>query len=308
MLTFSGQLIHESFSKCIKLGTGRVHSCYHRVLNILTEDGLFSILSAEIACAPKALQLMEPVDFLKMNILVGHQVSFFDSHLSIGNKLTIDLSSARLWHCPIIFPADTSAADSIAGIASANELFLRDSERRGAAVWYREQLGKNISMTEDSIDLALRIRIGDFVCGWFNGNLAPVERLVGVGYGLTPSGDDFLCGFYFALSHLLPENTHVIMLRIQILSLSVQMSDISRQMIDTYFNGEGNEVFYRFLSAVLQNDIDVLPAIYREILMFGSTSGIDITVGILTGLSFVFPSNSNKRQYQKKRGISCLKN
>jgi len=289
MIIFSAQWIHRSFSQCLTLGAGRVHSCYHRVLNFLTEDGLFSILSAEIPCAPKALQLMEPVDFLALGIAAGNKVSLFTSHILIGNKVVIDLCGVQLWHCPTVTAAQVSASAAIAGIASADELLFRGSEVRGAAGWYREHLGQNAPAPQDSIDRALRLRIDDFVSGWCRDELAPVERLVGVGYGLTPSGDDFLCGFYFVLCHLLPDSTGATELRIRILTLSGQMSEISRQMIDTYFNGEGNELFYRFLNAVLQNDVNVLPAIYRDILMFGSTSGVDVMVGILTGLRFVFP-------------------
>lgn len=295
MLDYSAQLMHRSFSECIKLGTARVHSCYHRVLNIITEDGLLSILSAEIPCAPKALQLAEYVDFLKLDILAGNQVSLFKSHISIENKMTIDISDVKLWNCPTIVTTDIFSSDAIAGIGSVNEFFLKNCKKQGAAGWYRKKLEKDNSMTEDIIDFALRIRIDDFVRGWCEGELAPVERLIGVGYGLTPSGDDFLCGFYFAFSCLLPDNMQLMKLRMKILSLKKQMSDISYQMIDTYFNGEGNEIFYRFLSAVLKNDVYLLPDIFKEILMFGSTSGTDIMVGILTGLSLIIPLNEIKK-------------
>jgi hypothetical protein len=252
----------------------------------MVEDNLFTILSSEITCAPKALQLFENVDFLALNIREGSPVSLCDSPLFIGNNLAIDLKDAQLWRCPNVIP-NYNVSDAVEGIESADRLFLEHTDKRGASGWYRVQLGGSVQNSNDIIDAELHIRIGDFVRGWLRGDIAPARRLEGVGYGLTPSGDDFLCGFYFAVSNLLHENMQVMDLRKEMLSLSVQMTDISRQMVDTYFNGEGNEFFYKFLNAVLQNDVCNLPDIYKEILAFGSTSGTDVAVGILTGLRIV---------------------
>lgn len=284
MIILSAQYMHQSFSKCLNFAKGSVHSCYHRVLNLSAEDNLYSVLSSDIVCAPKAIQLMESVDFRALKISPGKTVSFFNSYISI-DEVIIDLSKAQQWHCPKISTSNIFQSDIVYGIERANKYFTENTDLRGASVWYREKLGNNISLSKDTIEHALSIRIEDFLKGWLNGELIPVERLVGVGYGLTPSGDDFLCGFYFAISKLMPENPYVIDLRKRILALIYKMSDISRQMVDTYFNGEGNEVFYRFLNAILHSNIEDLSDIYSDILKFGSTSGTDISVGILTGLS-----------------------
>lgn len=285
MIILSVQYIHESFSKCLKFNKGNVHSCYHRVLNVVVEDNLYSILSSDIACAPKAIQLVESVDFITLKISSGNTVSFFNSYISIDDRIIIDLSKGKQWKCSSIDTSNICQSDLVDGLRRANKFFFEHIDLSGASIWYRKKLGYNLSITKDSIEHALAIRIEEFVNGWVNGELAPVERLVGLGYGLTPSGDDFLCGFYFAISNLLLDNSCVIDLRKRALDLSCKMSDISRQMVDTYFNGEGNEVFYRFLNAVIHNNFDDMADIYNEILNFGSTSGIDISVGILTGIS-----------------------
>lgn len=288
MIILSAKWIHESFSRSIKIGEGIVYSCYHHVLNFMTDDGLLTILSSEIPCAPKALQLTDSVNFLSINVKLGTQVSFIDPYLLVGNKMLVDLEYAKPWKCSKIIPININKSDALAGIASVNKLILKNQKKYGACRWYQTYIGKNVLDTKDSIELALHRRINDFIHGWHIGDLTPVEKLIGVGYGLTPSGDDFLCGFYFTIYQLTPKNIQASNLRAKVLSLKKHMSEISSQMIDTYFNGEGNELFYQFLNAVLLNDIIALNNTYQGILKFGSTSGLDIMVGILTGLRFIF--------------------
>jgi uncharacterized protein DUF2877 len=109
--------------------------------------------------------------------------------------------------------------------------------------------------------------------------------LLGLGPGLTPSGDDVLCGFLLALRHLTTEPA----LAARAAGLGARVAahaagrttDLSAALLGHAARGDGCAQLIDLISAVGRGH-GVLPAL-RRLLTVGHTSGADLTVGVLAG-------------------------
>ena len=110
-----------------------------------------------------------------------------------------------------------------------------------------------------------------------------VAALLGLGPGLTPSGDDFLGGMLIAL-HACGKITVRQQLFIPIVALLEATGPVSRAHLQAAALGEGSEALHRMLNALLEADADELAAEVDAIACIGHTSGWDAVAGIATVL------------------------
>ncbi|MGC0416082.1 DUF2877 domain-containing protein [Embleya sp. AB8] len=114
---------------------------------------------------------------------------------------------------------------------------------------------------------------------------ATALRLIGLGPGLTPSGDDALCGFLLALRHLDPgpngaRRAAALGERIAAYAPG-RTTDLSAALLGHAGRGHGCPQLVDLIGAVGRNT-DVLPCL-RRLLTVGHTSGADLAIGVLAG-------------------------
>ncbi len=108
-----------------------------------------------------------------------------------------------------------------------------------------------------------------------------LSRLVGRGEGLTPSGDDFLFGFFMIHSLFSQESA----LDDQFLDfVSHNTTDISIAFMKSLKEGFISEYFRSFCDAVTYKDKRGLISSVEKIMTIGHTSGCDALYGIIFGL------------------------
>lgn len=121
-----------------------------------------------------------------------------------------------------------------------------------------------------------------------HGNSAPpavIAGLIGLGPGLTPSGDDFLGGVIIALRlggrHTVAQQLYN--------SVSVEQANagnsISASHLAAAATGSCNASIHTALNAIMAGDIKALPALLENINQIGHTSGWDALAGAVTVLS-----------------------
>lgn len=109
-----------------------------------------------------------------------------------------------------------------------------------------------------------------------------VRQLIGAGVGLTPTGDDFLQGMVLMEQALdLPGD-----LQAEVLEQleNRQTTDVSQAYYEALFAGEVNQSWVTLLQEIQLGTEASLGPIILEIQAYGSTSGNDILVGVLTFL------------------------
>jgi hypothetical protein len=119
--------------------------------------------------------------------------------------------------------------------------------------------------------------IGDYKTG--------VETMKGLGYGLTPSGDDFVSGFLISLQvsqQILKTDFSQI---IDIVHRAAKGSNsFTNIFLDCAVHGYVSEKFKKLIYALCYSDKKNIVYCTRQLLTVGATSGADQTVGFLFGL------------------------
>ena len=116
--------------------------------------------------------------------------------------------------------------------------------------------------------------------------------LHGFGFGLTPSGYDFITGMLYAL-YLLQEITgkeNLASLRKNIFKAAESVNIISLNAMKMASNGRFGENFKNMVSALAQNNEKKVCEAVHAILNTGATSGADMLTGFLC--AFIYPFSS----------------
>ena len=118
---------------------------------------------------------------------------------------------------------------------------------------------------------------------------ASLRRLVGLGLGLTPSGDDFICGMAYAFNHFaryVPRcQNYPEMLRDAATPHLARTSDVSVEYLRCAFDGEHFDVVDDVLRSLgLPFDRARIAKATDKLLTVGASSGSDILCGMLFAL------------------------
>jgi hypothetical protein len=116
-------------------------------------------------------------------------------------------------------------------------------------------------------------------CG--QGPAPPIEGLIGLGPGLTPSGDDFLAGVLALLDALGEKRAHAMLAQAIRQTVPALTSPLSACLLSAAAAGHVGEHLYAAVSSVISGEIDDAIAACRRI---GHTSGWDMMAGVATAL------------------------
>jgi len=238
--------------------------------------------------------------FLSSSVFRGQSFFVENSHLRIGKAVTIDLSHAAQWEPPSIGPE--KAAPLVRVNASYRRLLgaignLNNSEGLGQAISLLSANSDGRSMaTLPANSLAAREqpRILGLAKACLDQDIAQVTQrgrdLVGLGPGLTPSGDDFLGGLLFAahcLKRAYPEDfcwePKAVMPLID--WAQSKTNSISHAFLSDLALGQGLEPMHEWVASLLEGKgLGCLMASVNRLIRIGQTSGWDTLAGLLTGM------------------------
>lgn len=261
-----------------------VHSVFHASLNIGTPFGLLTVGRDDDGGLPNGIMVAGRPDFLAMHLAPAMPVSVVAGLFRVpAAGLAIDLTGARSWSARL--------RGTTADRWSARSLAARDiagSVTRGRAPGLLAIAGARESLA----------RLQDAVAHNDRRAAAAAARdLIGLGPGLTPSGDDALVGIEAAL-HALGHP-----MRGFIAGCLGDIDERTTIISETYLRhaarGEFTERLHRLLVALLGGgDEALVPAIERAV-AWGATSGGDCLAGVLAGLDAaaapVAPPNPSAR-------------
>ncbi|MCI4463594.1 MAG: DUF2877 domain-containing protein [Caldisericum sp.] len=246
----------------LKLKVLGIHSHFNHAINIYTDKGLVFIVSKDVGSGPNSIVLDEN----NLNKFTLDDISRFDySFYSIYN------SSFELFHkdLEVLVNNLKTLKDYLFNYAHPlSAVFLLDSSRKSNFV---SLFSLNLAnQLEESFNRLL------------NFDLNAIDSLKGLGYGLTPQGDDLIEGFLAAIyvyEKLLDLNLSS--LRKTIYDKALTKNKVANTFL--YFTSLG--LFYERFK-------DVLKALFTgfnleesilKMLSFGETSGADILTGFIKG-------------------------
>jgi hypothetical protein len=280
--------VMAAFSKAVYFRTGR--------------GDLFWQTSSDAAMHRRAI--LTASDLPKVR--VGESYSVSRHQLSFASGYHLDYGPAEVWSEPM---ADDRRAVQLADLRClVRAILVRIQDWSGPAgmdclipsgLGFMLDRDPSVIATTGSVYMArswpvLRSIIGAIRRHNFKELMTCSTDLVGLGEGLTPSGDDFLGGLFFCLNLL--KRCHAKDLDLSqwnysgfIQNCQSQTNVISYTLLKDHASGHGVEALHRMAKNLLEGqrvEQALTPAM--QLVCIGHSTGWDILTGFLTGFSILF--------------------
>jgi hypothetical protein len=280
--------------------SGKVLAVLSKSVYLLGEDGEILWLSREGLVMHRRSVLLSP---WPAAICVGQDFFARSSFLQIPEAATLDLDSATEWRPSAVGPGCAKPLHFLH--ARIRRLFVaaimlgnaRGLGRMTPLISSLVDGNKETIATTDPLLAKARDSILDLATACLEFDIPEVTRkgreLVGLGPGLTPSGDDFLGGVLFAAHSLKMAYPQDFIWEEGLVTelihwASTQTHPISHAILRDHALGHGPAPLHDVVASLLsgQDLSDTMEGVER-LLRMGETSGWDILTGMLTGMLLV---------------------
>jgi hypothetical protein len=120
-------------------------------------------------------------------------------------------------------------------------------------------------------------------------------RLLGMGPGLTPSGDDLFCGVLIALFSLGRGDVARDLAEVVAREAAVNTTALSGAFLRAACDGQGSEALHEAIAAIMHDDTGALPALVCRLGEMGHTSGWDALAGAWLAITAWDEATASKR-------------
>lgn len=259
---------------------GRVHSVFTRTINIETAAGTLVTLAAD-GCddAPDSVVLDLP-DFTGSGVLAGDPVTAMPARIAIAGRLTVDLRAAARWQEDL--PRGIDPQCLRANLPSAQVLLSAAGTAGGMLA-----AGATADAWTGEVTRALAIGTAQVRLSLLRGDdsafRAHAASLIGLGPGLTPSGDDFLVGLFAALRCGDGAARFARPCADIVAAGASRTNAISLAALRHAAAGRVRASIAQLLQQLCQGSPDTVAPALQRVLAIGSTSGTDIAAGVVCG-------------------------
>lgn len=273
-----------------------VHSVFRSAVNLRLNraDRLLTLLAPSEADQPQGIRLGTCGFFSFEGIQSGEPVACRENSLRFEDTpLSIQLRGARRWKCAL----SKLAADTTKPSVSAAWRFAWEALNKQQKLLNAEIIAEDLSDPDKTTPAGIARKAGEAMRELQHAarqheppNPSALRGLIGLGCGLTPSGDDLLVG-YLAGLWCTAQNRYE---RVQFISglgktvnrLSQQTNDISRTCLYHAARGRVSSRLAALAEAICRGEnSNHLAAATESAMQAGHTSGIDTVTGLLLGLT-----------------------
>ena len=248
-MSYAVNVIGRFARQAASRGEGEVRAVFRRSVYVAFAGGEIACLGDQsLGCGPLNALVRE----LRLPVL--------------GERMTLDLSQATSWS-PAPLPAN-AAPD------------IRALKRAARERVPREGLGCLVLDAHNSLSGHAQPAL-DAISRWLVGNALDDEAqsLIGLGPGLTPSGDDYLGGVLIAL-HQLGRESQARSLWRWLEARLARTSAVSAAHLAAAAQGEGHEALHACLHALCSETAD-WPTVLGQLDTVGHCSGWDSLAGVI---------------------------
>jgi hypothetical protein len=302
----------EAQTRCF---SGVVHSIFHHACNVSLDCGaLLTLVSSEKGNVTQGIRVGTPPRFTFLNQLrVGQPVACRGGILRVsGSDLSIDLRTANRWHIDLkglrvdLQRRDSAHAWRVAwleleshwpgeGISSTIAAALQPKQHHVAPHETKTGAERVIQAIPDLIDATRHVQADK--------TITALRQLIGLGPGLTPSGDDFIVGYLAGLWSTVGNDSSRLTFMSSVGTWLSQAASGTNAISCTYIrsavNGNISEPIATLAQRIARASsmVSVREAT-RAALQVGITSGANGVLGLLLGcLAWGVPSfSSNLRR------------
>lgn len=271
--------------------SGIVHSVFANSYNIAIAGLLVTVHGSSIPHTPTSVRVADPAGHhLVPSVRPGQPARIEQNLLRIesvgGVSYAVDMSQASVWSPePVRHITVTQAQRAIARLAAAE----RTHPLGGIA---------SVSGVEARVRALQRSLLDHIESGTPESDLVgAASELIGLGPGLTPSGDDFLVGVMATLARGGGGGGAALRAALEAISWAVAQrehttSDVSRHYLRLATSGHFGQSLTELLDAFTWSSSVEQERCIRQLLAIGSSSGADTLAGIALGMAAIAADNS----------------
>lgn len=263
---------------------GFVHSVFKRTFNlrVVDNDELYTITNRELDNGPNTL-ITDAISFQNVSLEEHDKVFVNDGCLYIGNQLVISTEKCKKWSSVLPeFPEEITTLTR--NLTIMKKYLTRHAECGGMKPDFSSEnlFSKEVSrvLTEQS-----RLLLEELAAGRMTNALHHAKSLIGLGPGLTPSGDDFLVGLFAVMNVKGYTNERQLLFCEEVVKLAKDLTnEISYMALKKASTGKVRESIIQLISSLFYRNENELILSLNKVLAIGSTSGTDIALGLIAGL------------------------
>jgi|tagenome__1003787_1003787.scaffolds.fasta_scaffold20879952_2 hypothetical protein len=273
---------------CQSVVRANVEAVFERCFYVRSGDKFICVGEPDIGNGPITL-IGDLGRLSNLGLQQGRSAAVCDQRIMIGDSICLALDQTESWRSPRwpICPSPIRLIDTCLALA-----------RRAAIEAPEESLARHVCGMPGTLrPLAPLARIAcpriAIFERWLSGVLdtghagvtaieEAVQGLVGLGPGLTPSGDDFLMGALALLDAIDERHAHAALARAMSDPLLKLTTPLSACFLRAAAAGHVGEALHGAVSSVLMGDVESAAAAARKI---GHSSGWDMMVGIIVTLA-----------------------
>jgi hypothetical protein len=254
-------------------GTYQLHSHFSKVVNYSCNKNLISVVCSEIGNGPVNIVVSESGNLSDEKIIISkNKIS--------GDTFSIDVSNANCYNSSID-ANDIRQIDIDFIIKNLSPLLIKNASELSLTVLLDDSRRINFSSSFEKeflrkmISGAEKMNDAHFI--------EAIKTFAGCGFGLTPSGDDFITGMLNALFILreISGNKNLDSLRNKILQEAESENIISSNAMKMAANGRFHERMKNMIFALSEKDENKIHSNCHQLLTMGETSGADMLTGFL---------------------------
>ncbi len=262
-----------SFGDCIPNGNFTIHSRFRRTINLHNNSLLISVVNEDIGKGPLKI-IVRGLDF--QNI---HSLSVYNNVLMINNFVLVVHNNLKYCSKLSLQKGDKAVFSKKLELLHTTLLELCN-EKSLCFLLDEKRVSNFISSFEKEFVKRMKLGLNLILKGTMNSLSEGIMQLKGCGFGLTPSGDDFIAGLLSGL-YLKQEifGKDFSETRKIIYETSLGENLISNSYLTLAQKGLFTENFKNFIHALVHEGKEKLNIYIRRMLNIGETSGADTLVG-----------------------------
>lgn len=246
-----------------------IHSIFKRVVNIKTPKGLISVVTNSIGKSASYIVIDQERNFLEAGIDSGDLVKI-DGNALIFSSMVVDMNNAEIWNDIV----DNTFKWEKSKINLENIMAFKSSIDRydlNNSAWKKLHCDRDFKERIKSLK--------------GKNPSEAVKKLIGLGPGLTPTGDDVLLGFLSIINtcdDFIPVRKVFIN---ELLSNLKYTSDISGYFLKMAAENHYHEYVQDLIYSMVIGLPESVCISVKKLLSIGATSGADIATGMYLGFS-----------------------
>ena len=254
----------------------KVHSVYHNVINLESDIGLLSLVTPEIGrmATYVVVSPIEGVDFLTMELKPESKCIVEGNKLIFDKKLSVNFKAAEEWQGILDkgyrWKVEELKEENISALRAALHIY---GEKNSAYKRIYENKEKQIIEAVEKFNFKNSKSIIS----------SAVYSLIGLGPGLTPTGDDVLTGVLSVITSCSERKEAEKFIIDGIYENLYRTNYISGNMLINSTRNIYHQYIQELIFAVGSETPEKVMEASKSLMKIGATSGSDIAAGIYIG-------------------------